>query len=395
MALATPATEPKRDVRKTCTVCRKKFTPSHRSVMTCSEDCKRARRNRSAKSTTQKSRNAKPFPMSNAFIQLLLRHAKQAGTVQIFQFITASQLLELREMHKTQQAANAWSRDAFGKFQFCHIYPVAGQPFMGKFVPANLVIGSAELNYEHGNRWYGGGEYIRREDKSVRWDIARWMTDIDIVELMIECIGKAVWAEFYRVAKLAPSKRQSHVEALTELLDRADPDHREWLKALGDPRTSTQGLGSILEAVTGKRAFASPMHWVTPMEVAIAETRRLMTYRPGLKPLLDGLEQIEQLSRYVDSDSYILGASEVYVFDTLHGQDIDLHTLELFVYAALSKVADKVGSFDRVKAVRPIDTYTPEQLANYHSLVATGRSVPAGVLSDCSWLDKVLVAQTL
>ena len=391
MALAVPVTKPKRDTRKTCAVCRKKFVPPHRSVMTCSEDCKRARRNKSAKSSAQKSRKAKPLPMSNAFIQLLLRHAKQAGTVQIFQFITARQLLELREMHKLQQAANAWSRDTFGRFQFCHIYPVAGQPFMGKFIPANLVIGNAELNYEHGNRWHGGGEYIRREDKSVRWDIARWMTDTDIVELMIDCIGKPVWAEFYRAAQLTPSKRQSHVEALAELLDRANRDHREWLKALEDPRTSTQELGSILEAVTGKRAFVSPRHLVTPMEVAIAETRRLMAYRPGLAPLLSGLEQIEQLSRYAASDSYKLGASEAYVFDVLHGREIDSCTLEAFVYAALSEIADKVSSFDKIKVVRPIDTYTPAQLADYHALVVAGSIAPVGVLSDYSWLD----AQTL
>lgn len=391
MALATPATKPKRDTRKTCTVCRKKFVPAHRSVMTCSEDCKRARRNTSAKSSAQKSRKAKPLPMSNAFIQLLLRHAKQAGTVQIFQFITVSQLLELREMHKLQQAANAWSRDTFGRFQFCHIYPVAGQPFMGKFVPANLVIGSAELNYEHGNRWHGGGEFIRREDKSVRWDIAKWMTDTDIVELMIGCIGQAVWAEFYKAAKLAPSKRQSHVEALAELLDRANPDHQGWLKAFDDPRTSTQELGSILEAVTGKRAFVSPRHLMTPMEVAIAETRRLMAYRPGLATLLDGLEQIEQLSRYVDCDSHKLGSSEEYVFNVLHGQEIDPRTLGAFVHGALSAIADKVSSFDRIKVVRPIDTYTLAQLADYHALVVAGSIAPVGVLSDYSWLD----AQTL
>lgn len=112
---------------------------------------------------------------------------------------------------------------------------------MGEFVPANLVLGNAELNYEHGNRWHGGGEFIRREDKSVRWDIAKWMTDPDIVALMIDCIGKPVWAEFYKAAQLTPSKRQSHVEALAELPNRGNP-------ALEDPRTSTQELGRVLEA---------------------------------------------------------------------------------------------------------------------------------------------------
>jgi len=393
MAPATPATKPKRDARKTCTVCRVKFMPCHRSVMTCSEGCKRVRRNKSAKSVSQKCRKAKPLPISNAFIQLLLRHAKQAGTVQIFQFITAPQLLELREMHKVQQAANAWSRDSFGLYQFCHVYPVKGQPFVGKFTPANLVIGRAELNYEHGSQWLGGGEFIQRSDKSVRWDIANWMTDLDIMNLLIECIGQSVWAEFTRAAKLAPSKRQSYLETLTKLLDRGNTDHREWLKMLDNPRTSTSDLSALLEVVTGKQLFSFPRRYMTPMEVAIAETQRLSACRPELSPLLKGLEQVEQMSRYVDCDSFDLGADEACIFNMLHGSNVSLAWVEQFVLAALSKIADKVESFDQVVMLRPLDFYTPEQLADYHAVVAAAGSGASSYVPDYTWLDRALVEQ--
>jgi hypothetical protein len=312
--------------------------------MTCSEDCKRARRNKVDRKVTKKARKPKAFPMSNPFVQLLLRHAKQAGNVQIVQYITVDQLHELRAMSKTQQAANKWR--TFGEYQFSHVYPVKGQRHVGKFLPANLVIGNADLNRQHGNQWLGGGEFISPAHKSPRWDIKPWMTDADIMSLMLDCIGRGVWAEFDKVAKLAPSQRQAYLEKLAVLLDRNNAEHAEWLRAFDNPKSSTRDLRKLLEAVTGKDIFVlSNVHTMDPLLVLITETARLMAYRPELAPVLKALEQIKQASWYF-REPLDLGEDEYFFFNILHGRDINHAVLESLTADLLECITCKVKDFN-------------------------------------------------
>jgi hypothetical protein len=313
--------------------------------MTCSEDCKRARRNKVDQKVIKKVRKPKAFPMTNPFVQLLLRHAKQAGTVQIVQYITVDQLHELRAMLKTQQAANKWR--TFGEYQFCHVYPVKGQRHVGKFVPANLVIGNADLNRQHGNQYFGGGEFISPAHKSARWDIKPWMENADIMSLMLDCIGRGVWAEFDKVAKLAPSQRDAYVETLAGLLDRNNPDHAEWLKVFDNRSTSTPDLRKLLEAVTGKNIFVlSSLHSADPLQVLITETTRILAYRPELVPVLKALEQVEQTSMYF-WEPLDLGDDEFMFFNILHGRAINPAVLESMTVDLLERITCKVKNFDQ------------------------------------------------
>ncbi|MGE6384925.1 hypothetical protein ACQKEN_04550 [Pseudomonas sp. NPDC078416] len=283
--------------------------------------------------------------MSNPFVQLLLRHAKQAGTVQIVQYITVDQLHELRAMLKTQQAVNGRSR-FFGEYQFCHVYPVKGQRHVGKFVPANLVIGNADLNRQHGNQWLGGGEFISPAHRSVRWDIKPWMTDADIMSLMLDCIGRGVWAEFDKVAKLAPSQRHAYLEKLEALLDRNNPNHAAWLKVFDNRSTSTQDLRKLLEAVTGQDTFVlSNVHTMDPLSLLITETTRLLAYRPELAAVLKRLEQVEQASCYF-REPLDLGEDEYFFFNILHGRDINPVVLESITGNLLERITCKVKDFD-------------------------------------------------
>lgn len=338
-------TKTKKDTRKTCSVCKAMFYTPHRSTMTCSEDCKRARRNKVDRKVTKKVRKPKAFPMSNPFVQLLLRHAKQAGNVQIVQYITAEQLHELRAMLKTQHSVNGRSR-FFGEYQFCHVYPTKGQRHVGKFVPANLVIGNADLNRQHGNQWLGGGDFISPAHKSVKWDIKPWMTDADIMSLMLDCIGRGVWAEFDKVAKLAPSQRHVYLEKLAELLDRTNPDHAAWLKVFDNKRTSTPDLRKLLEAVTGKDIFVlSNVHTMDPLSVLITETTRLLAYRPELAPVLKALEQVKQTSWYF-REPLDLGEDEYFFFNILHGRDINSAVLESITADLLGRLTCKVKDFN-------------------------------------------------
>ena len=364
MALALPAIKPnKKDQRKTCTICKTKFLPSHHSTLTCSDECKRARRNKSTKVVLRKKRKPKAFPISNIFVQLLIRHAKQAGTVQIVQYITAEELLELREMQKVQLATNCYSVRYFADYHFCHIYPVNGMPHIGKFTPQNLVLGSAALNRKHGSHHFGGGEFISPAHKTNRFDVEKWMSDKDIVELMIKCIGRDVWDAFAKVAKLQPSMKQTYIDVLVTMLDRNNPAHRQYLKVFDDPRSTANELRNVLESITDKKVYMfGSRGYKSPMGLMLSEFARVAKYRQDLAPVLKALEQIEQTSVYFTFDSFDLGEVESFFFDILHGIEVTdavLAELAFIVVGALTTSTAKMKNFDKVDVYDP---FTPERI---------------------------------
>lgn len=99
------------------------------------------------------------------------------------------------------------------------------------------------------------------------------------------------------------------------------------------------------------------------------------------------------MSRYVDCDSFDLGADEAYIFSVLHGRDVNVDWVEGFVHDALSRIADKVETFDRIVMLRPLDYFSPEQLADYHAVVAAVGSGASSYVPDYTWLDRALVEQ--
>ncbi|WP_137217572.1 hypothetical protein [Pseudomonas koreensis] len=364
MTKAAPATTPKKkDLRKTCSVCRAKFLPANRKSLTCSDDCKRARRNKSGRAVSRKKRKPKQFPISNIFVQLLLRHAKQAGTVQIVQYITAEELLELREMQKMQLATNCYSVRDFADYHFCHVYPVHGMSHIGKFTPRNLVLGNGTLNRQHANRYFGGGDFISPAHKTNRFDVQSWMSDAEIIKLMIECIGQQEWDAFDKVAKLQPSTKQSYIDLLTPLLDRNNPAHRQYLKVFDEPRSTANELRAVLESVTDKKVFLlGSRGYKSPMDLVISEYRRVVKYRPDLAPVLKALEQIEQTARYFTFDSFGLDHVEGFFFDILHGIEVTdavLAELADIVVEALTTSTAKMKNFDKVDVYDP---FSPEEI---------------------------------
>jgi hypothetical protein len=323
------------------------------------------KRNKGNKEVTQKKQKIKDLPMSNPFIKVLVRHAVEAGNVQIVEGITTEELFELREMHKLQMRANPFSGKLFGEYHFSHVYPVKGQKHTGKFVPVNLVIASAGLNRSFKNTHLGGGAYIHFANKDSKWDVKSGMDDKAIMELMIECIGRPVWDAFAKVAKLLPSTRQAHLDTLGKLLDATNLDHVEYLKVMNTPGISTKDLGMLVEAVTGKELFqVSSVCYVSPMMMLIVETKRMSAYRPELLQVLKVLEQVEQMSSHFTYDSFaITEFDEGLFFDILHGKTVTDTTLEVlndFLVTSLSSIYEAYG----VKPVFvPRLVESPEQLA--------------------------------
>ncbi|TKJ85464.1 hypothetical protein PkoCFBP13504_09715 [Pseudomonas koreensis] len=312
---------------------------------------------------SRKKRKPKQFPISNIFVQLLLRHAKQAGTVQIVQYITAEELLELREMQKMQLATNCYSVRDFADYHFCHVYPVHGMSHIGKFTPRNLVLGNGTLNRQHANRYFGGGDFISPAHKTNRFDVQSWMSDAEIIKLMIECIGQQEWDAFDKVAKLQPSTKQSYIDLLTPLLDRNNPAHRQYLKVFDEPRSTANELRAVLESVTDKKVFLlGSRGYKSPMDLVISEYRRVVKYRPDLAPVLKALEQIEQTARYFTFDSFGLDHVEGFFFDILHGIEVTdavLAELADIVVEALTTSTAKMKNFDKVDVYDP---FSPEEI---------------------------------
>ncbi|WP_143496841.1 hypothetical protein [Pseudomonas sp. Irchel s3a18] len=324
------------------------------------------------KKGARKKREPKPLQMSNAFIRLLLRHAKEAGTVQIVEGITAEQLDELHEMHKLQVRANPSSAKVFGAYHFSHVYPVKGQKHTGKFVPCNLVIASASLNRSFKNTHLGGGAYIHFSEKNSKWDVQVGMDDKAIMELMIECITRPVWEAFTKVTKLLPSTRQARLDTLGKLLDPTNPEHAAYLKALNTPGISTQDLGMLVEAVTGKEIFqVGGGCYVSPMMMLIVETERMSAYRSELLQVLKVLEQVQQMSSYFAHDSFaITEFDEGLFFDFLHGKTITETTVEVlndFLVESLTSIYD-AAAIRPMFGPAPIDSYSPAQLAEYRAM---------------------------
>ncbi|MNL04268.1 hypothetical protein D3C87_1248350 [compost metagenome] len=374
-AKRTPA-KTKKDTRKICTMCTKKYEPAHKAMKTCSEECKRVRQNKGKKGT-RKKREPKPLQMSNAFIRLLLRHAKEAGTVQIVQGITPEQLDELHEMHKLQMRANPSSVKVFGAYHFSHVYPVKGQTHTGKFVPCNLVIASASLNRSFKNTHLGGGAYIHFSEKNSKWDVQGGMDDKAIMELMIECITRPVWEAFTKVTKLLPSTRQARLDTLGKLLDPMNPEHAAYLKALNTPGISTQDLGMLVEAVTGKEIFqVGGGCYVSPMMMLIVETQRMSAYRPELLQVLKVLEQVDQMASFFTYNSFDISEfDEGLFFDILHGKTITETTMEVlndFLVESLAALYDE-KALKPMYGPAPLDSYTPDQLAEFRAQVEASR----------------------
>lgn len=399
MAPAVPATKTKKDNRKTCTVCSKRYTPSHRSALTCSEECKRARRNGTRVTTATKKRTPKPLPVSNTFLQLLIRHARQAKTAQIVQYIKEEELHELRQMHTLQRNANSWSSRKWGDYHITHIYPVNGKQHTGKFVPQNLVVGKAALNRTQGTAYFSGGEFISPAHKSSKWDIRADMTDLEVIELMIQCIGADAWEPFAKAAKLLPNQKQAHLDALGKLLDRQDPEHARYFSLMDDSRTSSQTLRELVKAITGKEVFQpSSPPYVNELIVLVMEHRRLAVHRPELLPFLKALEQVLQMSQYFRQSFDLDEVDGAMFFDVLHGKPITGVTLDLlneFIVNSLTQIYD--ASRPKLLGPTPYQLMSPEERAAHSERVAAnGRALEElrlvreqEAVSQPYWLDDV------
>jgi hypothetical protein len=348
------ATQATKTTRKTCTVCKKRFQARMSTIMTCSDTCKDIRRSGKQRKaqTPQKTRaprKPKAAPISNVFIQLLIRHIRYAGTVQILEGADKEALLELLAMSRMQNRIN--TSYASDQFHFSHIYPVKGQAGIGKLTPDNVVLAPAKLNQSHGTTHYGHGSYIAPEARNLRLLVNSHHTDAEIIQLLTSMVGEDVFQSFLRAAQLQPSQRQKYLDTLLPLLSRSNSAHDDYFKVL-DNNPSTFQIRSILEAVQGDTVYSAHTEYLGEQDVLLSELERVSSaYRPDLQGVCHQLHEAAQLfsdrqAKDIDFEEFELG----FVFDILHGKALSPTLIEAFQ-----------DILDRAKALKPRSTivYTP------------------------------------
>jgi hypothetical protein len=112
------------------------------------------------------------------------------------------------------------------------------------------------------------------------------------------------------------------------------------------------------------------------MDMLVLEARRMSAYRPELIPVLNVLEQVQQMSRYFTHDDFnITEFDEGLFFDILHGKTVTEATMEVlndFLVASLTTLYDE-KAMKPMFGPAPIDSYTPDQLAEHRAQVEVGR----------------------
>lgn len=367
-APAPNATPNKKDTRKRCGVCGKKFTPKHanqRYHPACSS---------SARKPVKAKRKPKVVPLTNPFVATLIRAARYAGYVQIFEGITVAQLHELRAMVKLRvQFTQTGGYDESGRAyvgHLSHIHAVMGSGGMGKFTPDNLVVCDGNYNRSFGTTRLGYGSCIAPLKERAKWQLEKSQTDAEVMELIIECIGRATWNEFAKVAKLLPSGRQMLVDSLLKLLNPTDPAHAHHLRAVRDASTSPRALRHIHEALTGKPTFEPYVPCCTLEDVVVHELERMSKYRPDLAQVHAGLlEAIEVYGEVHGRRAHFefLGNEYRVFMDMLHGDEVDMQFVSTVVERCrvIPVYRAPVETF-----VSPVFAPTPEQQARLARLEA-------------------------
>lgn len=381
------ATPIKKDTRKRCSVCSKKFTPTHASQK-YHPGCAPAAKKKAARSP----RKPKQLPLTNQLVRTMIRAARYAGTVQLFEGITVAQLHELLAMVKLRnqfsQTAGCDEKGRPYEGHLSHIHSVRGGQGIGKFTPDNLVVSDRYYNRELGNTHLGFGACIPPNKEQGKWMIEKHHTDAEVMELIIECIGRPTWDKFAKEAKLQPGGTQLLMDALAKLIDPHNPDHAKYLRAYKDPSTSTQELRKLHEAITGKTTYVPYVEPCSPVDLVLHELERMAKYRPELAQVHAALS--DAIAAFVKATGRRASHLEFYgneyraFMDILHGDAIDPEFLARF-HARCSEVpvyAPIVRTFT-------VPEITPEQLARAQEREARIASRAAAEIDELDFIGRV------
>ncbi|MCF5713763.1 hypothetical protein I9H06_09210 [Pseudomonas tremae] len=316
MKQATPVTtKAKKPAKKRhsrrCTKCSKVFTTPTASKKYCSVQCSRKTANskRPKVDRIEKARHSAPF-------YRLVQECKRAGTLEVLKGHTTQSLLDVIQLQAMAFKCNQYGTARL--FELSHIAPVEGQIHIGMYYADNLVLSPQKPNKAHGTSYYGCGRRVARADCHPRNAVHENERDSDVLERLIDYLGKPLIDEVVRLGKIKPTRRNELLRWLREFLNPADPVHARHLKDLGE--MTTVALSTLQAELKGKEAKSWSPKTVRYSRVAVLvmEVERHAQYRPEL---LQALEDISHLRHSADKPEN--QALEQALFDLLHGKALD------------------------------------------------------------------------
>ncbi|KPB70576.1 hypothetical protein ACKUFS_15625 [Pseudomonas cannabina] len=312
MKQATPVTtKAKKRHSRRCIRCSKVFTTSTATKKYCSVQCSRKTANgkRPKVDRIEKARHSAPF-------YRLVQECKRAGTLEVLKGHTAQSLLDVIQLQAMAFKCNQYGTARL--FELSHIAPVEGQTHIGMYYADNLVLSPQKPNKAHGTSYYGGGRRIARAGCHPRNAVHENERDSDVLERLIDYLGKPLIDEVVRLGNIKPTRRNELLRWLREFLNPADPVHARHLKDLGE--MTTVALSTLQAELKGKEAKSWSPKTVRYSRVAVLvmEVERHAQYRPEL---LQALEDIRHLRHSADKPEN--QALEQALFDLLHGKALD------------------------------------------------------------------------
>lgn len=361
MKQATPVTtKAKKRHSRRCIRCSKVFTTPTATKKYCSVQCSRKTANskRPKVDRIEKARHSAPF-------YRLVQECKRAGTLEVLKGHTAQSLLDVIQLQAMAFKCNQYGTARL--FELSHIAPVEGQTHIGMYYADNLVLSPQKPNKAHGTSYYGCGRRVARADCHPRHVVHENERDSDVLERLIDYLGKPLIDEVVRLGNIKPTRRNELLRWLREFLSPADPVHARHLKDLGE--MTTVALSTLQAELKGKEAKTWSPKTVRYSRVAVLvmELERHAQYRPELLQALEDLPNLEYIRR-ASTDKADDQDFEQALFDLLHGKAVDdvQHVIDDYVqrntkvidYASLEDgfgtVYDRPAHQERIPAYKPI-----------------------------------------
>lgn len=345
MPSVSPRTNPKKRYSRRCNKCSKVFTTPTASKKYCSVQCSRKTANskRPKVDRIEKARRSAPF-------YRLVLECKRAGTMEVLKGHTAQSLLEVIQLQALAFKCNQYGTARL--FELSHIAPVEGQTHIGMYYADNLVLSPQKPNKAHGTTYYGGGRRIARSDCHPRHAVHENERDSDVLERLIEYLGKPLIDEVVRLGKIKPTRRNELLRWLREFLNPADPVHARHLKDLA--AMTTVALSTLQSELKGKEAKGWSPKTVrySRLAVLVMELERHTQYRPELSQVLEDIGHL----RY-SADKPENQALEQALFDLLHGKALDdvQHVIDDYVQRHTTVIRyEGICPFTGEPFVRPV-----------------------------------------
>ncbi|SEE54530.1 hypothetical protein [Pseudomonas coleopterorum] len=356
---ATTTKAKKRHSRR-CSKCSKVFTTPTASKKYCSVQCTRKTANskRPKVDHIEKARHSAPF-------YRLVQECKRAGTLEVLKGHTAQSLLEVIQLQALAFKCNQYGTARL--FELSHIAPVEGQTQIGMYYADNLVLSPQKPNKAYGTSYYSGGRRIARSDCHPRHAVHDNERDSDVLERLIDYLGKPLIDEVVKLGKIKPTRRNELLRWLREFLNPSDPVHARHLKDL--VAMTTVALSTLQSELKGKEAKGWSPKTVrySLVAVLVMELERHAQYRSGLSQVLEDLPYIQYL-RLRSTDEVADRDFEQAIFDLLHGKTVGdvQHVIDDFVqrntkvidYASLEEsfgtVYERPARKERIPAYKPI-----------------------------------------